>query len=138
MDPLPASSTPHVRAREAGTTKGNDDMEIIRITAHPTDPNIVSVHAGPSLANTMGRFEPARWDRDGKTYLIHVDVLDAFSRYCHVVGIYLVDERGLTRGQTKTSALCDICNRNQRDCQLAVMNSDHLFTPKTHARGARS
>lgn len=111
-------------------------MNIIRITRHPNDPNIVLLHTQPGIAEIMGRYEPARWDTGHKAYLLHTEHLDSLTRFAHAVDLYVLDERDLTPGHSRQGELCDICNRTERNCRLAAMNDDHTFTPRPTPRQA--
>lgn len=68
-------------------------MRIIRLSTHPTDPDIVVLNTPPDLAQQMGRFEPARYDPDRRAYLAHRDTLDALASFARTVNAHVVDER---------------------------------------------
>lgn len=66
---------------------------IIRLTAHKTSQDVVVVHAGPELAEFMGRFGFARWQPAAKAYWVEVAHLDTFRRDADRQGHTLVDDR---------------------------------------------
>lgn len=67
---------------------------IVKIEAHPKQPDLIVVHAGPDTAELMGRFQPARWQPKAKAYWLPATHLDAFVRHLDRAGATFVDERG--------------------------------------------
>ena len=65
---------------------------IVTIHKGPT-PELVVVRTPPDLATEMGRFGPARYDRDARVYLVQAHQLEAFSRFLTRSGHQLVDQR---------------------------------------------
>lgn len=70
---------------------------IIRVTRHPSDPDVVLVHTPPGLANELGRFEPARYAAEHRAYVMHGDHMAALYRFARTITCHVVDER-VTRG----------------------------------------
>jgi hypothetical protein len=66
---------------------------IIRITTHPTDPDLLVLHTPPELANEMGRLEAARYDPTTGTYLLHRDAYAGLQALANYAGAHLHDQR---------------------------------------------
>lgn len=111
--------------------------DLIRITAHPSDPAILLLHV-PHQANAhMGRFEPAQLDTQLGGYLIHADMLESFERFAAFTGWYTVDERRMSPAQLTRADLCDICMKPEKVCRESVANRgvlhDHEFLSTNQA-----
>lgn len=85
-------------------------MRIIRINRHPRDTDIIMLATPPDLAEQMGRFEPARYSRDDRAYLIHRNDLDPFKRYAKHIGAHVIDERRPT-GPKRDAHECGNCGQ---------------------------
>jgi hypothetical protein len=112
-------------------------MDIVRITTHPHDINIVLLHVPHSCNELMGRYEPAQLDTSLKAYLLHTDQLDSLERFATYTGLYLIDERGQTPAQLHRGQLCDICQKPRKACETAAGNTgelhDHDYIPTARA-----
>src|SRR5262245_52960407 len=108
--------------------------DIVTITPHPDNPDIICLHPPATMSATMGRFPPARYAPGLRCYLlpaIQTNDLHVFPRHN---GITLVDERTLparTARQAASSQLCGICGKPERVCQTSAGNRgslhDHQF-----------
>lgn len=66
---------------------------IVTVTAHKTVDNIAVITAGPELADTMGRFEFARWQAQHKAYWVETKHLEAMTRQLDRLGHTVIDNR---------------------------------------------
>lgn len=62
--------------------------------AHKRHERVVTVHTPFELKSMMGGFEPARWDPDGRCYLLEIEHVEAFVRFVRIHGGHQVlDDR---------------------------------------------
>lgn len=66
---------------------------IVTVTAHKTVDEIAVVSAGPELADTMGRFEFARWQAAHKAYWVETKHLPKLTEQLDRLGHTVVDQR---------------------------------------------
>lgn len=68
-------------------------QQLIRLTSHGSDREVVLLHTPPDLAEQMGTFEPARWSPDLRAYLLHHEQIKALFRFARFHDLHVVDER---------------------------------------------
>jgi hypothetical protein len=67
---------------------------LVRVRLHPDDERLVMLDTPPQLAQTMGRFEPARFvGLRGGAYVMPTDMLDHFASFARLHDVLLIDER---------------------------------------------
>lgn len=66
---------------------------IVTVTAHKTVEEIAVISAGPELADTMGKFEFARWQQAHKVYWVETKHLETMTRQLDKLGHTVVDQR---------------------------------------------
>lgn len=66
---------------------------IVTVTAHKTMDEIAVVSAGPELADTMGKFEFARWQQQHKAYWVENKHLGKLTEQLDRLGHTVVDQR---------------------------------------------
>lgn len=99
---------------------------ILKLTAHKTSQDVVVVHAGPELAEFMGRFAPARWQPSSKTYWVEAQHLAGLFRLAEIERQTIVDERSKGPAVEKfTGPLpeCDHCG------QVVARSASPSFCP---------
>lgn len=72
---------------------------IVTVTAHKTVDEIAVVSAGPELADTMGKFEFARWQQQHKAYWVEVKHLAKLTEQLDRLGHTVVDNRRRGSGE---------------------------------------
>ena len=85
-------------------------MNIIRVTKHATDDDIVLLFVPFNLNQQIARFEPARFAPDLRAYLIHREVIPAFYKWARFVGAHVVDDRPV-RGEARPGHECAHCQQ---------------------------
>jgi hypothetical protein len=119
--------------------------DIVTITPHPDNPDIICLHPPATMSAVMGRFEPARWATGLRCYLLPTAQLAEFHRYGQHADFHVIDERTLparTAKQASRSELCDICCKPERQCQTSAGNRgslrDHDFITVAQADRERA
>ena len=92
---------------------------IIRLTAHRSSQDVVVVHAGPDLADFMGRFAFARWQSQAKAYWVEITHLSTFWREAERCGHTLVDDRAKSPEAEKFSGPLPECGNPE--CRLPAL-----------------
>lgn len=86
--------------------------ELVRITPHPTERDIVILKCSSEVNEAMGLFEPARLAPDLGGYLLFGDHIGALYRWGHFNDIRVVDERGHgNRGPARPPVECRSCGQ---------------------------
>lgn len=70
---------------------------IVTLRDHPKDRSFVIATTPPDLSSLMGKFAPARYDTESKTYLIEPSDVDAFARFLTIHGHKVLDDRRAAR-----------------------------------------
>jgi len=109
-----------------------------RLTKHPSDPRFALLHIGPTHAQTMGRFAPARWAPDLKAFWVKDDQVDALVRFLGIQGITVADDRAMpvqgagrgcrVCGQTHEPATGPLPECSNPDCRQPA----NRYHPPTH------
>lgn len=79
--------------------------------AHSTDPDALVLKTPIEIASEMGRFAPARYDRETRGYLLHVDHLDALRRFAKTIGLHIIDQRQAPPGDKPLMPECGNCGQ---------------------------
>lgn len=88
---------------------------IIKITSHPTNPDLLILHTPPDLATQMGHFQEARYDPDTHTYLLHSDAYPGLEALANYIDATLHDQRtNSITGQITTPQECRHCAQPAR------------------------
>jgi hypothetical protein len=66
---------------------------LIRLTAHPTDPAVLLLHTPPAIRDRLGRFAPARWSPAFTAYLVPAGMQPQLVTWAKHERVHLVDER---------------------------------------------
>jgi hypothetical protein len=67
---------------------------LVRVRLHPDDERLVLLDTPPQLAQTMGRFEPARFvGLRGGAYAMPTEMLGHFESFARLHDVLLIDER---------------------------------------------
>lgn len=67
--------------------------DLIRITNHPTDEQLLLVHVPPHLSRQMGQFPHARWLPSLKAYAVHTAAEAGLNATISYIGAHAIDER---------------------------------------------
>lgn len=114
---------------------------IVRLRPHPVDAEVLEVLTPPEIASTMGRYQPARYDRMRRCYAIHSSDLEAFMLFARLNGLHVVDEPrqgqparldghcpcgepGCTRNRTVTAEQAEINRRGLAKLRAAIEELD--------------
>jgi hypothetical protein len=68
-------------------------VNVLRLTRHETDHELVILHTPPQLADAVGRFEPARYDPARRAYLLHQARVPDLYRWARHAEAHITDER---------------------------------------------
>lgn len=115
---------------------------ILRLTQHRTSQDVVVVHAGPELAEFMGRFAPARWQASSKAYWVEAQHLGGLFRLAEIEGHTIVDDRRKGAepekftGPLPECSECGFAATRQRSLALQrCPGCGVVWRPRTHQPG---